>query len=85
MRMMTASTAAPAYFAVTHAVLLPSARQALAADARIARLITTDTLPPASPDAATAKIEVISVAPLLAEVIVRIFKRASIATNVDYQ
>lgn len=77
---------APACFAVTHAVLLPSARRALAADDRIARLITTDTLPPAAPAAeGTDKIEVVSVAPLLAEVIVRIFKRASIATNVDYQ
>ncbi len=79
----------PAYFVVTHALLLPSALQQLAQDKRIVKLITTDTVP--APTAArqqpemAAKIEVISVAPLLAEVILRVFNTISISERVDYQ
>ncbi len=79
----------PAYFVVTHALLLPSALQQLACDERIVKLITTDTVPmPAAvrqQSALAPKIAVVSVAPLLAEVILRVFNNVSISNRVDYQ
>lgn len=78
--------AEPAYFVVTHALLLPAALERLAADRRIAKLITTDTVPQTSTDTwPDDKIEVVSVAPLLAEVIQRVFNMVSISERVDYQ
>lgn len=81
--------AAPAYFMITHAILLPSALRRLAEDDRIAKLVTTDTVPQArraqQRERAGAKIEVVSVAPLMAEVILRVFKTRSISARVDYQ
>ncbi len=79
----------PAYFVVTHALLLSSALTRLAQDERIGKLITTDTVPlprcvPQQHELED-KIEVISVAPLLAEVILRVFNTVSISERVDYQ
>ncbi|HXF63279.1 MAG TPA: ribose-phosphate diphosphokinase [Caldilineaceae bacterium] len=67
-----------AYFAVTHPVLLPTALQRLEADDRIAKLVVTNTIP-VPPEKRHAKVEVLSIAPLLADIILRIYKGASIS------
>jgi ribose-phosphate pyrophosphokinase len=67
-----------AYFSVTHPVLLPSALQILEQDDRIEKLVVANTLP-VPPEKRSAKIEVISIAPLLAEVISRIHSGTSIS------
>ncbi|MCB0084898.1 MAG: ribose-phosphate pyrophosphokinase, partial [Caldilineaceae bacterium] len=70
--------AGKACFAVTHPVLLPSALQRLNADERIESLVVTNTIPvPADP--AYAKVKVLSIAPLLADIIERIYHGASIS------
>ncbi len=65
------------YFAITHPVLLPTALQQLEADDRIEKLVVTNTIP-VPPEKRHAKIEVLSIAPMLAEIIQRIYKGASI-------
>jgi ribose-phosphate pyrophosphokinase len=70
--------AGQAYFAVTHPVLLPTALQRLAADDRIAKLVVTNTIPVPA-EKRHAKVEVLSIAPLLADIILRIYKGASIS------
>lgn len=70
--------AAPAYFAVTHPVLLPSALERLAADDRIGKLVVSNTIP-VPPAKRSAKIEVLSIAPLLADIIQRIYRGVSIS------
>jgi len=67
-----------AYFSVTHPVLLPSCLKILDADPRIEKLIVTNSLPIPS-EKQHPKIEVISVAPLLADVIQRIHHGTSIS------
>jgi ribose-phosphate pyrophosphokinase len=67
-----------AYFAITHPVLLPTALERLAADDRIEKLVVTNTLP-VPPEKRTSKIEVLSIAPLLADIIQRIYRGASIS------
>ena len=67
-----------AYFAVTHPVLLPTALQRLDADERIAKLVVTNTIP-VPPEKRHAKVEVLSIAPLLADIILRIYRGASIS------
>jgi ribose-phosphate pyrophosphokinase len=67
-----------ACFAITHPVLLPSAIDRIAADERIERVVVTDTLPLA-PDQHHDKIVVLSIAPLIAEVIERIYKGETIS------
>ena len=67
-----------AFFAVTHPVLLPTALQLLAADDRIEKLVVTNTIP-VPPEKRTAKIEVLSIAPILADIIQRIYRGASIS------
>ena len=70
--------AGKASFAITHPVLLPTALQRLSADDRIEKLVVTNTIP--VPKAKQhPKIEVISVAPLLADIIYRIYKAESIS------
>lgn len=69
---------AKAYFAVTHPVLLPTALQRLEADERIEKLVVTNTIP-VPPEKRHSKIEVISIAPLLADIVLRIYKGASIS------
>lgn len=70
-----------AFFAITHAVLLPSAMQILAADDRIEKLVVTNTVP-VPPEKRNSKLEVLSIAPLLADVIERIHRGASISEKV---
>lgn len=70
--------AGEAYFAVTHPVLLPTALQRLEADERIAKLVVTNTIP-VPPEKRHAKVEVLSIAPLLADIILRIYRGASIS------
>lgn len=67
-----------AYFAVTHPVLLPTALERLASDDRIEKLVVTNTLP-VPPEKRHPKIEVLSIAPLLADIIQRIYRGASIS------
>ncbi len=69
-----------AYFAVTHPVLLPTALQRLAEDERIEKLVTTNTLP-VPPEKRSEKVEVISVAPLLADIIQSIYRGQSISSR----
>ena len=66
------------YFAVTHPVLLPSALQRLDADDRIAKLVVTNTVP-VPPEKRHPKVEVLSIAPLLADIIHRVYKGTSIS------
>jgi ribose-phosphate pyrophosphokinase len=70
--------AGPAYFAVTHPVLLPTAMERLAEDDRIEKLVVTNTIP-VPPEKRHPKIEVLSIAPLLADIIWRIYKGTSIS------
>ncbi len=67
-----------AYFAVTHGILLPSALERLYADERIEKLVVTNTIP-IPPEKRGPKLEVLSVAPLLAEIILRIHQGRSIS------
>lgn len=67
-----------AYFAITHPVLLPSALETLNKDDRIAKLVVTNTIP-IPPEKQHPKIEVLSVAPLLAEIIQRVHNGVSIS------
>lgn len=67
-----------AYFAVTHPVLLPTALDRLATDDRIEKLVVTNTIA-LPPEKRHPKIEVLSIAPLLADIIWRIYKGTSIS------
>lgn len=70
--------AGKACFAVTHPVLLPSALDLLNGDERIENLVVTNTIPvPDEP--AYAKVKVLSIAPLLADIIERIYRGTSIS------
>ncbi len=69
-----------AYFAVTHPVLLPTALQRLAEDERIEKLVVTNTLP-VPEEKRGEKIEVLSVAPLLADIIRSIYSGESISSR----
>lgn len=66
-----------AWFAITHPILLPSALETLDKDDRIGKLIVTNTIP-IPPEKMHPKIEVISIAPLLADIIHRIYEDESI-------
>jgi ribose-phosphate pyrophosphokinase len=67
-----------AYFSVSHPVLLPTALDILDSDDRIEKLVTTNTIP-VPPEKQHSKIEVLSVAPMLAEIISRIHRGVSIS------
>jgi ribose-phosphate pyrophosphokinase len=71
-------------FAVTHGVLLPSALDRLNADDRIAKLVVTDTVP-VPPEKRQPKLEVLSIAPLLADIIHRIYRGESISEKLILQ
>ncbi len=71
------------YFAVTHAILLPTAIKILMQDERIEKLVVSNTLP-LRPEQTNPKVEVISVAPLLADIIHRIHKGISISEKLVY-
>jgi ribose-phosphate pyrophosphokinase len=66
------------YFAITHPILLESAIQKLDKDDRIEKLVVTNTIP-IPPEHNHKKIEVISIAPLLADIINRIHLSQSIS------
>jgi ribose-phosphate pyrophosphokinase len=72
-----------AYFSVTHPVLLPTALKTLDEDDRIGGLITTNTIP-IPPDKMHPKIKVLSVAPLLADIISRVHKGISITPRLIF-
>ena len=65
-------------FAITHPVLLPKALEIIKNDNRIEKLVVTNTIP-VSDDKRSDKIEVLSIAPLLAEVINRIHECESLS------
>jgi len=67
-----------AYFAVTHPVMLPSAYQILDQNDKIEKIITTNTIPIPLKNR-NPKIEIISVAGLLADIISRIHRGISIS------
>jgi ribose-phosphate pyrophosphokinase len=67
-----------AFFAVTHPVLLPTALERLAEDDRIEKLVVTNTIPVPSTKR-HPKLEVLSIAPLLADIINRIYRGQSIS------
>jgi ribose-phosphate pyrophosphokinase len=66
------------YFAITHPVLLPSAIEILDRDDRIGKLVVSDTIHIIK-ERQHPKVEVISIAPLLADIIDRIHRGASIS------
>lgn len=67
-----------AYFCITHPVLLPSALEYLDQDERIAKLVVSNTIA-IPPERQHPKIEVISIAPMLADIIHRIYSGISIS------
>jgi ribose-phosphate pyrophosphokinase len=67
-----------AYFAVTHPVLLPSALEILSKEDRIEKLVTTNTIP-LPLEKRHVKIDQLSVAPMLADIISRIHRGVSIS------
>jgi ribose-phosphate pyrophosphokinase len=66
--------------AITHPVLLPGALERLDADERIEKLVVTNTIP-VPPEKRSPKIEVLSIAPLIAEIIQRIYRGESISDH----
>jgi ribose-phosphate pyrophosphokinase len=70
--------AGKAYFAITHPVLLPTALRRLDDDDRIEKLVVTNTIH-VPEEKRHPKVEVLSIAPLLADIILRIYRGASIS------
>jgi ribose-phosphate pyrophosphokinase len=70
-----------AIFAITHGVLLPNAIKILEQDERIEKLIVSNTIP-VPPEKMHPKIEVVSIAQLLADIIDRIHRGASISDRI---
>jgi ribose-phosphate pyrophosphokinase len=66
-----------ACFAITHPVLLPSAIQTIRAEERIESVVVTNSLPVPS-EKRIDKITVLSIAPLLSDIISRIYHGRSI-------
>jgi len=66
-----------ACFAITHPILLPSALKTLAQDDRIGKLVVTNTIP-IPVEKMHPKLDIISIAPLLADIIHRIYEDESI-------
>ena len=69
-----------ACFAITHPILLPTALKILDTDDRIEKLVVTNTIP-VPPEKLHPKIEIISIAPLLAEIIKSIHEGVSISSK----
>lgn len=67
-----------AIFSITHPVLLPTALKRLEEDDRIEKLVVTNTIP-VPPEKCHPKVEVLSIAPLLAEIIDHIYRGESIS------
>lgn len=66
-----------AYLSITHPVLLPSALELLDRNEHIEKLVVSNTIP-VPPEKRHPKVEVVSIAPLLAEIILRIHEGTSI-------
>lgn len=77
-RLYEAGAEGKACFSVTHPVLLPSALKLLSEDERIENLVVTNTLPVPSRKQ-HPKLVVLSIAPLLADIISRIYRGVSIS------
>ncbi len=73
----------PAYFSVTHPVLLPKAIERIQEDDRIAKVVVTNTLPVPA-EKRKSKFEVISIAPLLAGIINDIHEERSISPKMVF-
>ncbi len=71
-------------FAVTHGVLLPAALERLAADDRIAKLVVTNSVP-VPEEKRHPKVEVLSIAPMLADIIDSIYHGESISERLILQ
>ncbi len=67
------------YFSITHSVLLPSALQRLSEDDRIEKLVVTNTISLPEEKRKHPKVEVVSIAALLAKIIGRIHDGTSIS------
>ena len=67
-------------FSITHPVLLPTAIKRLDDDERIDKLVVTNTIP-VPPGKRHPKLEVLSIAPLLAEIINKIYRGESISSR----
>lgn len=67
-------------FSITHPVLLPTALKRLDDDDRIEKLIVTNTIY-VPPEKRHPKVEVLSIAPLLAEIISKIYRGESISSR----
>ena len=72
-----------AYFAITHPVLLPRALNVIEKDDRIAKVVVTNTLP-VPQEKMSGKIEVVSIAPLLAGIIYDIHQERSISPKMIF-
>jgi ribose-phosphate pyrophosphokinase len=72
-----------ACFAITHPVLLPKALKVIEEDERIGRVVVTNSLP-VSEEKKGSKIEVISIAPLLAGIIQDIHEERSISPKMVF-
>lgn len=68
-------------FAITHPVLLPAALKILDQDDRIGKLVVTNTIN-VPPEKRHPKLEVLSIAPLLADIIARIHSARSISEKI---
>lgn len=73
-----------AIFCITHPVLLPSAIKFLEQEERIEKLVVSNTIP-IPPARMHPKIEVVSIAPLLAEIILRIHHGKSISDQLIHR
>jgi ribose-phosphate pyrophosphokinase len=67
-----------AYLSITHPILLPTAIEILDRDERIEKLVVTNTIP-VPPEKRHPKVEVLSVAPMLAKIISNIHQGSSIS------
>lgn len=65
------------YFSFTHALLVPPAIEEMAAESAICEIVTTNTLP-IPPEKILPKMTILSIAPLLAEVILRAHEGRSV-------
>lgn len=70
-----------AWLSITHPILLPSAIEKINNNPKIEKVIVTNTLPLINSALTCKKIEQISIAPLLAEIIRRIYKGESISNQ----
>jgi ribose-phosphate pyrophosphokinase len=70
-----------ACLAITHPVLLPTALKRLDDDDRIEKLVVTNTIPVPT-EKLHPKLEVLSIAPLLADIIYRIYRGISISEKI---